>query len=139
MGRGVENQGDEFNFSFPATYLSSPDRKQLFLMVMHAVHLTPFQTPSLPLVMAGDGVYGAPGASASEDGPCPRLSEIISWVATAVLAVCHAPLVVMSRRPPLQNSGQLGAVTEPHHISTKQRMTFQNPAGVRKILMELHT
>lgn len=66
----------------------------------------------------------ASGGSASQDGPCPRLSEIISWVATGVLAVCHAPLAVMSPRPPLQNSGQLGAVTEPHHISTKQSMTF---------------
>lgn len=64
------------------------------------------------------------GGSASQDGPCPRLSEIISWVATGVLAVCHAPLAVMSPRPPWQNFGQLGAVTEPHHVSTKQSMTF---------------
>lgn len=71
----------------------------------------------------GWGIRAA-GASASEDGPCPRLSQIISWVATAVLAVCHAPLAVMSPRPPLQNFGQLGAVTEPHHISTKQPVTF---------------
>lgn len=52
----------------------------------------------------------ASGASASQDGPCPRLSEIISWVVAAVPAVCHAPLAVMSQRPALQNFGQLGAV-----------------------------
>ena len=66
----------------------------------------------------------ATGGSASQDGPCPRLSEIISWVTTGVLAVFHAPLAVMSQRPPSQNFGQLGAVTEPHHISTKQSMTL---------------
>jgi len=63
----------------------------------------------------GWGKRASGGGSASQDGPCPHLSEIISWVATAVLAVCHASLAVMSPGPPWQIFGQLGAVTEPHH------------------------
>lgn len=99
----------------PATFLSLPDSNFLFSDPRCASDTFPNAQPS-----SCDGrrwSKRATGVDASQDGPCPRLSEIILWVATGALVVCHAPLAVMSRRPPVQNFSQLGAVIEAHHTS----------------------
>lgn len=119
---------------FPPLPLTCHYLTATFFLAIRSVRLTPFQKPSLPLVTAEDGVKGQPVGVQAKMAlvlVCRRL-----WVATGVLAVCHVPLAVMSRRPTLQNFGQLGAVTKPHHISSSSWL-FKTLWG-GKILIELH-
>lgn len=125
-----ENEGDVFNFSLPATYLSSPDRKQLFFLATHTVlHMSVWKTSGIlvtenrtmsirvemALVVAGLWLF--------------------SWFPCWSFVRCH--LQRCQRKPPLWNFVKLGAVIEPHHILNTQPMTFKIPAG-GQFLIELY-
>lgn len=89
-----------------------------FLLAIHVAYLTHFRKPVLMLAMAVDGGKGRKVGTRANVALVLVCWGIILWVATGMLPFCHAPLAVMSQRPPSQNFGQLGAVTKTRHVST---------------------